>query len=77
MQWQELVNTTYLYKFLFDGSEKGDSGLDLVLGIGRFDGGGHHRDEPAFGRHLVSVADHGDVDVGVAADLGFEKKPTN
>jgi len=53
-----------------------DTWLNLSFWVGSFDGGGDHGDEPALGGDLVGVADHRHVDVGVAANLRFEKRPT-
>ncbi len=66
---QRLKDVADLNELLLDRTEKGESGLNLVLGIGRLDGGRDHGDEPAFGCHLVRVAYHGDVNIRVSPDL--------
>ncbi len=66
---QRLINVTDLKELLLDRAEQGDSRLDFVLRVCRFNGGRDHGDEPALGGHLVSVADHGDVDVRIPSDL--------
>jgi len=62
-------NVTNLNKLLFDGPQQLEAGLDLSLWIVRFHVGRYHSDEPSLGGHLVSVANHGDVDVRLASDL--------
>ena len=64
-----LENVTDLDELLHDGSEQGQAGLDFGFGVVRLHGGGDDGNEPAPGRHLMSVAHHGNVDVGAAADL--------
>ena len=54
---------------MLDGTKKSDSGLDLVLRVVGLDISGDHGDKPVLGRHLMSVADHGHVDVTLAVDL--------
>jgi len=66
---QRLINVADLKELLLDRAEQGDSRLDFVLRVCRFNGGRDHGDKPALGGHLVSVAYHGNVDVRVPSDL--------